>query len=230
MSERLLRSIQNSKGNSVSSGSTKGTMSHAPSRANMSEGEEVYALLPNGTLYLYKKINGLLFRSDFSYNGNRSIEKKLTTREFEYLHRFIDYRYFKHNLTDDIGTSEVFLPWQGTGEQSDMNNATTAFLVPFQMSLEKLLFRCETLTSTTADIRFKVYKQDNDTVNDQLSIATYTDDIASNTTFTLTKADFDTTPVVEIGKKCGISITASSDPSGTTDWWITSVWRVEVEI
>ena len=62
MSDRLLRSIQNSKGNSVNSGSTKGTMSHAPSKSNMSEGEEVYALLPNGTLYLYKKINGLLFK------------------------------------------------------------------------------------------------------------------------------------------------------------------------
>ena len=41
MSERLIRAVQNSKGNSVNSGSNKGAMSHAPSKANMAEGEEV---------------------------------------------------------------------------------------------------------------------------------------------------------------------------------------------
>ncbi len=207
-----------------------------PSVQSMREGEEVLFFNKNGSLSRYRKENGLLWRSDMNHNGNQFIDNdldvgnKTITGILEFKNKFIDYRYFKHNMTDDIGTSEVFLPWQGTGEQSDMDNATTAFLVPFKMSLEKLLFRCETLTSTTADLRFKIYKQDDDTTNDALALADFTSDTASSTTFTLSKADFDTVPSIDVGKKCGISITASSDPSGNADWWITSVWRVEVEI
>jgi hypothetical protein len=207
-----------------------------PSVQSMREGEEVLFFNKNGSLSRYRKEKGLLWRSDMSNTGSQFVDNdlqvanKTTTGILEFKNKFIDYRYFKHNMTDDIGTSEVFLPWQGTGEQSDMDNATTAFLAPFKMSLEKILFRCETLTSTSADLRFKIYKQDNDTTNDLLATATYSDTIASSTTFTLNRADFDSLAVVETGMKCGISIRANTDPSGSTDWWITSVWRVEVEI
>jgi hypothetical protein len=207
-----------------------------PSVQSMREGEEVLFFNKNGSLSRYRKEKGLLWRSDMSNTGSQFVDNdlqvanKTTTGILEFKNKFIDYRYFKHNMTDDIGTSEVFLPWQGTGEQSDMDNATTAFLAPFKMSLEKILFRCETLTSTSADLRFRIYKQDNDTTNDSLATATYSDTIASSTTFTLNRADFDSLAVVETGMKCGISITANTDPSGNTDWWITSVWRVEVEI
>ena len=207
-----------------------------PSVQSMREGEEVLFFNKNGSLSRYRKEKGLLWRSDMSNTGSKFVDNdlqvanKTTTGILEFKNKFIDYRYFKHNMTDEIGTSEVFLPWQGTGEQSDMDNATTAFLAPFKMSLEKILFRCETLTSTSADLRFRIYKQDNDTTNDSLATATYSDTIASSTTFTLNRADFDSLAVVETGMKCGISITANTDPSGNTDWWITSVWRVEVEI
>jgi hypothetical protein len=207
-----------------------------PSVQSMREGEEVLFFNKNGSLSRYRKEKGLLWRSDMSNTGSQFVDNdlqvanKTTTGILEFKNKFIDYRYFKHNMTDDIGTSEVFLPWQGTGEQSDMDNATTAFLAPFKMSLEKILFRCETLTSTSADLRFRIYKQDNDTTNDSLATATYSDTIASSTTFTLNRADFDSLAVVETGMKCGISVTANTDPSGNTDWWITSVWRVEVEI
>ena len=207
-----------------------------PSVQSMREGEEVLFFNKNGSLSRYRKEKGLLWRSDMSNTGSQFVDNdlqvanKTTTGILEFKNKFIDYRYFKHNMTDEIDTSEVFLPWQGTGEQSDMDNATTAFLAPFKMSLEKILFRCETLTSTSADLRFRIYKQDNDTTNDSLATATYSDTIASSTTFTLNRADFDSLAVVETGMKCGISITANTDPSGNTDWWITSVWRVEVEI
>ena len=35
---------------------------------------------------------------------------------------------------------------------------------------------------------------------------------------------------VNVGEKVGISIQADNDPSGTTDWQITSVWKVEVDL
>lgn len=239
MSERLLRSIQNSKGNSVNSGSTKGTMSHAPSRANMSEGEEVYALLPNGTLYLYKKVNGLLFRSDFSYNGNNEVDNNLdvkgrtSTGTLEYKNKFIDHRIFIHNFSDNIGTDVVFLPWQGTGEQANMNNATSAFLTPYTMTCHKILFRPESLGgATSADISFTIHRQDDgDTTTDTVARFTHTPTLVSNTLLTVNESGFNNPPTVEAGAKAGISISATIDPAGgTIDYYITSVWRVEVEI
>jgi hypothetical protein len=94
------------------------------------------------------------------------------------------------------------------------------------------MLRGETFSSSTisSDIRVKIYKQDNDQTNDNVAVADYTDDITQSTTFTLFKSDFDNVPYIEAGDKCGISMQASSDPSGNTDWWITSVWRVEIKI
>ena len=137
--------------------STEGSQSFstgAPS-SSLQEGG-TFVSIENGNLAVYRKHKGIEFKNYMTRQGNQVIDRKLTTSELEYTKKFIDYRYFKHNMTDDIGTSEVFLPWQGTGEQSDMNNATTAFLVPFKMSLEKIMFRYETLSSTTANIRFKI--------------------------------------------------------------------------
>ena len=94
------------------------------------------------------------------------------------------------------------------------------------------MLRGETFSSSTisSDIRVKIYKQDNDQTNDNVAVADYTDDITQSTTFTLFKSDFDNVQYIEHGDKCGISMQASSDPSGDTDWWITSVWRVEIKI
>lgn len=239
MSERLLRSIQNSKGNSVSSGSTKGTMSHAPSKSNMSEGEEVYALLPNGTLYLYKKVNGLLFRSGLSYNGNNVVDNNLdvkgktSTGTLEYKNKFIDHRIFIHNFPDNIGTDVTFLPWQGTGEQASMNNATSSFLTPYTMTCHKILFRPESLAgATSANITFTIHRQDDgDTTTDTVASFIHTPTLVSNTLFTINESDFNVSPKVEAGSKVGISIEATIDPAGgNIDYYITSVWRVEVEI
>jgi len=236
MSERLIRSIQNSKGNSVSSGSTKGTMSHAPSRANMSEGEEVYALLPNGTLSLYKKINGLLFRSDFSYNGNENIEGKLIVRDLEYRNSFIDYRVFMHNFEDDIGTTKHYMPWWGTTESSSgMDDHRVGFVTPFRMTLHKVLIRAANGTASD-DVTIRVEKQDDgDQTEDIVATAVYdvsaVGNLANHTVFTLNQTDFDNSPTVEAGKLCGLSIQATGDIVGSNnDWYISSVWRVEVEI
>ncbi|HCI70129.1 MAG TPA: hypothetical protein DHV30_05870, partial [Balneola sp.] len=54
--------------------------------------------------------------------------------------------------------------------------------------------------------------------------------IASDTNFELNKSDFDNAPTVDAGKLCGLSIQASSDVMGNQDFYISSVWRVEVEI
>ena len=47
----------------------------------------------------------------------------------------------------------------------------------------------------------------------------------------LNKIDFDNDPVIEAGKLCGLSIQVDTDIVGSNhDWYITSVWKVEVTI
>lgn len=104
-----------------------------PSVQSMREGEEVLFFNKNGSLSRYRKEKGLLWRSDMNHNGNQSIDNdldvgnKIKTGILEYRNKFIDHRIFIHNFPDNIGTDLTFLPWQGTGEQANMNNATSAF-------------------------------------------------------------------------------------------------------
>ena len=200
----------------------------APS-SSLQEGG-TFVSIENGNLAVYRKHKGIEFKSYMSRKGDQIVDKKLTAGELEYKNRFIDYRYFMHNFTDDINASEVYIPWQGTGEQSSMNVSTTAFLVPFNMTLQKIIIRPEALSNTSADIRVYIKKQDNDETADNICVADYTTTLVAHTAFTLTKENFDSLPFVEAGDKCAISMTASTDPSGEIDWYVTSVWRVEVTI
>ena len=47
---------------------------------------------------------------------------------------------------------------------------------------------------------------------------------------TINESDFNNQPKVETGMKVGIKIQFDGDPASTIDYYITSVWRVEVEI
>jgi len=223
MSDREIRKIMNSTAPSLN---TDGSVSRS-----IPEGSTNFVLSNNRQLAMFKKHKGRLWKTYFSKDGNQYVDRTLRTNTLEYTHKFIDYRFFLHNFNRDIGTSEFFLPWVGPTEDTDMDDARRSFLVPFKMTLNTILIRPETLSDTTADIRIKVKKEDNDLVVDTVATATYeTDDLASNTYFKLNKSDFDNTPTVEAGDKVGLTILSGADPSGTIDWYITSVWRVEVVI
>ena len=223
MSDREIRKIMNSTAPSLN---TDGSVSRS-----IPEGSTNFVLSNNKQLAMFKKHKGRLWKTYFSKDGNQYVDRTLRTNTLEYTHKFIDYRFFLHNFNRDIGTSEFFLPWVGPTEDTDMDDARRSFLVPFKMTLNTILIRPETLSDTTADIRIKVKKEDNDLVVDTVATATYeTDDLASNTYFKLNKSDFDNTPTVEAGDKVGLTILSGADPSGTIDWYITSVWRVEVVI
>ena len=223
MSDRDIRKIMNSTAPSLN---TDGSVSRS-----IPEGSTNFVLSNNRQLAMFKKHKGRLWKTYFSKDGNQYVDRTLRTNTLEYTHKFIDYRFFLHNFNRDIGTSEFFLPWVGPTEDTDMDDARRSFLVPFKMTLNTILIRPETLSDTTADIRIKVKKEDNDLVVDTVATATYeTDDLASNTYFKLNKSDFDNTPTVEAGDKVGLTILSGADPSGTIDWYITSVWRVEVVI
>ena len=223
MSDRDIRKIMNSSAPSIN---TDGSVSRS-----IPEGSTNFVLSNNKQLAMFKKHKGRLWKTYLTKDGNQYVDKTLTANTLKYTNKFIDYRFFLHNFNRDIGTAEFFLPWVGPTEDTDMDDARRSFLVPFNMTLNTILIRPETLSDTTADIRIKVKKEDNDLTVDTVATATYeTDDLASNTYFKLNESDFDNAPTVEAGDKVGLTILSGADPSGTIDWYITSVWKVEVTI
>tara|TARA_R100000700_G_C3178827_1_gene154849 strand:- start:4107 stop:4787 length:681 start_codon:yes stop_codon:yes gene_type:complete len=224
LTQRELRKLMNSKQDTVE---FRGT----PSMDTMLEGQVAIEKKSNSLLALYRKRFGKLWKVYMSADGNQIVDKKLTTNALEYQREFIDYRVFMHNFTDDIGTSTIYIPWQGTGEQTAMNSSTSAFLTPFNMSCYKMLFRPETLSAGSADFTFTLVKQDDgDTTVDTVATFTYTTTLASDTLITINESDWNNAPKVEAGDKVAINVDASTDPSGEIDWYVTSVWRVKVVI
>ena len=119
----------------------------------------------------------------------------------------------------------------GTGEQTSMDNSTSGFLVPFNMTCHKILFRAEPLDNMTYDLTFKIYKQDNDQTADEVANYTYTDTLSNDTAITINRTDFNNNPRVEAGDKVGISVDFATDPGNdTVDFYVTSVWKVEITI
>jgi|TARA_R100000388_G_scaffold22688_1_gene17261 hypothetical protein len=224
--DRDTRRIQNTKQTSVE-------FQGKPSLNGMVEGQIAIEKKSNSQLAIYRKKFGQLWKSYMSNNGDQYVDRTLTANTLKYSHKFIDYRTFIHNFSDNIGTDVILLPWQGTEEQANMDNATSAFLTPYTITCQKILFRPESLAgTTTADITFTIHRQDDgDTNTDTVARFTYTPTLASNTLLTVNESEFNNSPKVEAGSKVGISIAANSDPAGgTIDYYITSVWRVEVEI
>ena len=142
----------------------------------------------------------------------------------------IRYRFIVHNFSDDLGTSKHYVPWFNNSiESSDMDGASRSLLTPYKMTLHKLYMRPEILSDGTADFAFGLDKQDDgDATVDSVATFTYIRTLSNHTMITINKSDWNNTPTVEAGKKVGLSIQASASSSGTIDWYITSVWQVEV--
>ena len=227
LTDRDLRNLNNTKQNSIE-------FQGKPSVHNMVEGQIAIERESNSQLALYRKKYGKLWKSYMSSDGNLYVDKSLKADTLEYISRFVDYRVFLHNFYDTIGTAKVYIPWWGTSESSGMEDHRVGFITPFRMTLHKIILRCATINTST-DIAVRVEQTGNNDTEAVVATATYdvseVGAIASNTNFELATADFDNTPVVRAGTKTGISIDAVSSPtSGDEDWWVTSVWRVDVVI
>ena len=225
LTDRDLRKLANTKQGSIE-------FQGKPSVHGMLDGQLAIEKQSNSQLALYRKKYGKLWKSYMSSNGDQYVDKTLTTNTLKYTNKFIDYRFIAHNFTADIGTAETYIPWYGISDASNMNSVSTAFLVPFRMTLHKLFVRPETISAASANLTFALDKQDDgDTTVD--SIATYLynpDNLVSDTLITINRSDWTANPTVDAGDKIGLSIDASTDPSGNIDWYVTSVWRVEVVI
>ena len=231
--DRDTRRIQNTKQASVE-------FQGKPSLNGMVEGQIAIEKKSNSQLAIYRKKFGQLWKSYMSNNGDQYVDRTLTANTLKYSHKFIDYRVFMHNFADDIGTSKHYIPWFATdafeAEESSMNDHSAGFLTPFKMTLHKILIRTDNLTAS-ADVTVTVEKQDDgNQTEDVIATAVYdvssVGALANHTTFKLNESDFDNAPTVEAEKVCGLSIQATGgDIVGSdADWWISSLWRVEVEI
>jgi len=203
-----------------------------PSLLSMIEGQIVIAqdkYTKKVSLSVKKK--GKIHKVYLSSDGDQHVDKALITDELKYKRKFTDHRFFIHNFNRDIGTSETYLPWYDGAEGSDMNTSSTAFLAPYNMTIHKIVVRPETISDTSADLTFTLDKQDDgDTTVDEVATARYSTTTASDTFITIDRSDFTADPTVEAGDKIGLSLTASADPSGAIDWYITSVWETEIII
>ena len=225
MANRDIRRIINTKQDSLESDGNLSINS-------MSDGQVSISKSNNEQLSIRKKKYGRIYKSYMSSNGNQIVDKNLTVKGNLNVKSHIlgiQYHFIIHNFIDDLNTDKVYLPWSTSSEGSDMNSCQRSLLTPFKMTLNKLYFRPETLSDGTANFTFGLDKQDDgDTTVDSIATFTYEATLSSDTMITVSKSDFNNTPTIEAGKKAGLFVQSSSDSSGTIDWYITSVWEVEI--
>ena len=137
------------------------------------------------------------------------------------------YHEFLHNFQDDLNTQGHFVPWVGNAESTGNNNANTAYMSPYDMTLQRIIIRPETLSSTDTFNVIVIKQDDGDTTNDTVATATSAGNHADNTAIVINQSDFNATPSVGALDKVSIKILPASDLSGTIDWYITSIWKVD---
>ena len=225
-----------------------------PSLDSLSEGQIVFAKERQQGIRMYTRQGGQIWSVPFSNNagsnvfnkvivkGDSSFNNKLTVDRLQarnlIYNKFIDYRMFGHNFKYDLTTASIFLPWQTAAENTgpDMDDDRNALLVPFRMTLYKLLFRSDRISAYTANITFSLVKQDErDQVEDTIASYRYIGGLTEDGAHTINSSDwilepsYDS-PTVEVGNKVGLKMTPEINPAGDISWYITSVWKIEVDL
>ena len=225
LTDRDMRKLANTKQNSVE-------FQGKPSVHGMLDGQIAIEKQSNSQLALYRKKYGKLWKSYMSSNGDQYVDKTLSANTLKYTNKFIDYRSFSHNFYDDLDANEHFLPWGNVNELTSLR-PDVGYLVPFNMTCHKLIFKVPDLDDNTDNILFTIKKiDDGDDTIDSVCTYTYSTTFVDNTSITINRSDWSATPSVETGDVVAISITASHADIVTSakNFFITSVWRVEVVI
>jgi len=203
-----------------------------PSLNNMLEGQFAVEKQSNSQLAIYRKKFGQLWKSYMSNNGDQYVDRTLTTNILKYTNRFIDYRAFSHNFTDDLDANKHYLPWFSDTELTAFRSGS-GYLSPFKMTCHKLIFKPPDLDDNADDIVFAIEKKDDaDDTTDALCNYTYSTPFVDHTAVTINQSDWSATPTVDAGDIVALTMTASHADIVTSSkaFWVTSVWRVEVDI
>ena len=232
---REARRTQNSKQDKIQ------VVKSQPSVNSLREGQEVIYISKSNRLERYRKEKGRLWVSYMDTDNNYAVNGTLTVDTLNVKSKLTSYKIIAHNFTDDISTSEIFIPWFGISEGTGLSGVSASFLVPYSMTLKKLLIRFSTITSGDRDITFRLKKMDDgDGTTDTVATAvwdhdssTYSDmgEIAARTLINVKRSHFDNNPKFEVGDNAGISMQAAgSIHSGDITYKVTSVWETEILI
>jgi hypothetical protein len=222
MSEREIRKIQNS---------TRSLETDSIITKDSPEGTTNFTLSNNKQLAMVRKQKGKLWKTYLSADGNQYVDRTLITRDLKYTHKFTDYRTFNHNFTDDLPATKMYVPWQGSGEQTTMLESRSGYLSPYDMVCTKLFFRVPPITTAATDIVFKIEKIENGstTIRD---VAEYdaTADWSNNSYIEIGIKDWDAEPKIVTGELAGISLQADDTNIVTSEkhFFMTSVWKTNV--
>ena len=210
-----------------------------PSVQSMREGEEVLYFRNRGTLTRYRKERGKLWTSDMHGSQNKHEKGKLTVdnlqvnSRLEYTTSFIDYRMFSHNFADDLLGTKIYIPWQGTGEQTSVPESRASFLAPFDMICHKIMIKIPEMATAATDIVFTIEKTaENDLAPSTVCTFDFTDSFVDDSVITINRSDWSADPTVPA--KSIIYIGMNPDNANITDaereFIITSVWKTIVTI
>ena len=211
-----------------------------PSASSMKNGQIVFARNSKGVA-MYTKQGSQLFHTQF--NSSSNVDKtfnKITpniveARDLSYT-KFTDYRTFQHSFSHDINDDKHYLP-AGSTDIGDNVRTFTTYLAPFKMTFHKLLVRPATLTAT-ANYAFTIEIAKDGSANAyELGSYTHRNVLLTDdeTHFVINGSDFFINAPydslsADIGQKVAITMRADADPTGSTYWTITSVWKIEVDL
>ena len=179
------------------------------------------------------KKDGRIYKTNMSSDGNQYVEKTLTANTLKYTNKFIDYRVFHHNFSNDLPSSKIYVPWEMAIEQTALLDEFSSFLTPYRMTCHKIFFRPPAIDTAATDIVFGIEKIDSgDTTVDSVCTFDARDDWVDNTNFIINQSDWTASPTVDAGVVVGISIQADNTDIVTSSkvFNMTSVWRIEVVI
>tara|TARA_R100000278_G_scaffold107256_2_gene83987 strand:+ start:3341 stop:4021 length:681 start_codon:yes stop_codon:yes gene_type:complete len=204
-----------------------------PSIQSMREGEEVLYFRNRGTLTRYRKERGKLWTSDMHGGRNKQEEGTFTASRLEYKSSFVDYRMFSHNFTDDLPGTKIYIPWQGTGEQTSVPESRASFLAPFDMTCHKIMIKIPEIATAATDIVFTIEKTaEGDLAPSTVCTFDFTDSFVDDSVVTINRSDWSADPTVPA--KSIIYIGMNPDNANITDaereFIITSVWKTIVTI
>jgi hypothetical protein len=199
----------------------------------MSDGQITISNGSNQQPSLSFKKDGRIYKTNMSSDGNQYVDRVLTTNTLKYTNKFIDYRVFHHNFSDDLPSSKIYVPWEMAIEQTALLDEFSSFLTPYRMTCHKIFFRPPAIDTAATDIVFGIEKIDSgDTTVDSVCTYDATANWVDNTNFIINQSDWTAPPIVDVGDLVGISIQADNTNivTSTKIFSMTSVWRVEVVI
>ena len=137
---------------------------------------------------------------------------------------------FCHNMDDDIGTSEVILPWADTTEAASFAGRQ-GFVAPCEMHFIKFAIRYEEV-GQNHNLTVKIYST-NEGTESAVELASFQGGTVEATThnfktYYYTEADMGDVTISK-GKNIRFTIMANADPALSVTWYASSIWEFRLD-